>query len=312
MSRIPLVPDDLNLGAAPDDGTGSTIRAGGQVIKDWITDINAMTLELYNRLAVVESDLPQFPMAVFDGDYLWNNPLTNTAWTASDTTSCTFVGEIRTPALPTGANWTLVGVGAAAGAPHPKGWLQITSAGEVYVAIYNSSTTLPLYYGTTTDAALVPDTRYMIHAVVDTTDPGDEIRVWVNGVEKSVTITVDQGIGSDVLNWSSTAPGGYGGGRRGSVGIKHNAVGATPTVVAESRVGYIDGGSGDVPVEIGLGFFSTAAIADPTKFYGLSGVELSAYVATAPMILGHVFGYGIANFAAGVNAGTGPDLTVGP
>jgi hypothetical protein len=50
MARIPIVPADLNLGSAPDDGTGSTLRAGGQVIRDWMADINAMTAELYAAL----------------------------------------------------------------------------------------------------------------------------------------------------------------------------------------------------------------------------------------------------------------------
>jgi hypothetical protein len=251
-------------------------------------------------------------MGVFDGDYLWNDPDTNTAWTASDTTSCTLVCEIRTPALPTGADWTLVGVGAVAGAPHPKAFLKVTSAGEVYVFVANSSITWPLYTGITTDAALVPDTRYMIHAVVDTTATGDEIRVWVNGVEKTVTVTVDQGLGSDVLDWSSTAPATLSGGRRGSVGIQVSAFGSGGSVVTASRVGYIDGGSGDVPVEIGLAFFSTAAITDPAEFYGPVGVDLSAYAATVPMLLGHTETYDVAAWAAGRNDGTGPDLTVAP
>jgi hypothetical protein len=47
MARIPLVPADLNLGSAPGDGTGSKLRSGGQVIRDWMDDINEMTQELY-------------------------------------------------------------------------------------------------------------------------------------------------------------------------------------------------------------------------------------------------------------------------
>lgn len=255
----------------------------------------------------------QYPMGLFDGDYLWNDPDTNTAWTASDTTSCTLVAEIRTPALPTGANWTLVGVGAAGGAPHAKAFLKITSAGEIYAAAHNSANTLALYAGITTDAALVPDTRYMIHAVCDTTATGDEIRVWVNGVEKAVTVSTPAGaVGSEIFNWSSTAPATLSGGRRGSVGIQVNSFGTGGSVVAASRVGYIDGGSLDVPVEIGLGFFSTAAITDPTEFYGSVGVDLSAYAAIVPMLLGHTETYDIAAWAAGRNDGTGPDLTVGP
>jgi hypothetical protein len=253
-------------------------------------------------------------MAVFDGDYLWSTPSAISPWTASDTTSCTLVAEIRTPALPTGADWTLVGVGAFGGAPHSKAFLKITSAGEVYVFVANSSTTLPLYTGITTDSGLLPDVRYMIHAVVDTTlySTGEEIRIWVNGVEKGVTVTIDHGSGSDVLNWSSTAPAGFSGGRRGSVGVQANANGASPAIVAASRVGYIDGGSGDVPVEIGLGFFSTAAITDPTEFYGPVGVDLSAYAATAPMLFGHTETYDVAAWAAGRNDGTGPDFAAGP
>ena len=258
----------------------------------------------------------QYPMGVFDGDYLWNDPDTNTAWTASDTTTCTLVAEIRTPALPTGADWTLVGVGANAGAAHARAFLKITSAGEVYVAAHNSSHIVALYAGITTDAALVPDTRYMIHAVCDTTlyGTGDEIRIWVNGVEKLVTISYPSGtaVGSEVLNWSSTAPATLSGGRRGSVGIQISAFGTGGSVVAASRVGYIDGGSLDVPVEIGLGFFSTAAITDPAEFYGSAGVDLSAYAATVPMLLGHTETYDVAAWAAGRNDGTGPDLTVGP
>jgi hypothetical protein len=47
MARIPLVPSELGLGATPNDGTGSQLRVGGQVIRDWMDDINAMTGELY-------------------------------------------------------------------------------------------------------------------------------------------------------------------------------------------------------------------------------------------------------------------------
>jgi hypothetical protein len=47
MARIPLVPSELGLGTTPNDGTGSQLRAGGQVIRDWMADINSMSAELY-------------------------------------------------------------------------------------------------------------------------------------------------------------------------------------------------------------------------------------------------------------------------
>lgn len=48
MARIPLVPSELGLGTTPNDGTGSQLRAGGQVIRDWMDDINEMTAQLFS------------------------------------------------------------------------------------------------------------------------------------------------------------------------------------------------------------------------------------------------------------------------
>lgn len=92
MARIPLVPSELGLGTTPNDGTGSQLRAGGQVIRDWMDDINAMTAEMYTGKVSGTGRI------ILLGDSIVSQH--NDAWTPSAITRSGSVGT----ATVTGAN----------------------------------------------------------------------------------------------------------------------------------------------------------------------------------------------------------------
>lgn len=233
-----------------------------------------------------------------------------TAWTAADSSAFTLAAEVRMPALPVFGYWTLVGVGSLAGAAHARAFLNVTAAGEITVTCRNvASAGGELLAGVTTNAGLVPGTRYIIHAAVDAAAASNKIRIGVNGAWKTVSLTIDNTGGSGTtFDWSGTGPGGNNGSRRCTVGIQRNAFTGT-LWVPSTTVGYIDGGSGDVPVEIGQAFFySQAAITDLAVF--TSHTTLNAYASLAELIMGRTTGYVVADWIAGVNDGVGADLTV--
>lgn len=47
----------LNVGSTANDGTGDDLRDGGLKLKQWATDLNAMTLELYELIDTINATL---------------------------------------------------------------------------------------------------------------------------------------------------------------------------------------------------------------------------------------------------------------
>ena len=110
MARIPIVPTDLNLGTAPNDGTGSQLRAGGQVIRDWMDDINTMTAELYPAVRI-----PNY-VAFGEGNSLDRLAYIDAAGFLPNTTAFRAVLKVRfsnPDAVST--NQTLLSIGSAGG-----------------------------------------------------------------------------------------------------------------------------------------------------------------------------------------------------
>lgn len=131
------------------------------------------------------------------------------------------------------------------------------------------------------------------------------IKLWVNGTRVPVVaLAADQGS----TTWDMTAANAS----RAVIGNRHAVVG-TPTYTTTEYLGYVDGGAGDVGVEVGFILFNDAPNADPTTTStNGTDIDLSAF-ASAGATPAKVFFGGqqtAANWNAGTNQGTGGDFTM--
>jgi hypothetical protein len=283
MARIPLVPADLSLGSAPDDGTGSTLRAGGQVIKDWMTDINAMTAELYALLGDPSN------MVTLGGQALRRTAAYINAPTTAHFTTIAFKFRAQWPTVGNtryilGDNELFIGVLAG-----------LDSSGQMTLSLRSGPTHNALVgavfpqVGSAAAQVFTAGQTYSVLIVADRA--ANTVRFWLNGVEH---YTLSWFNNTNPLNFSLMTTSSIAATATPSPGQTHTDL-----------LGY---------VWIGAGTTSEWAVTDPTKFYDGVDVYLGPNGQRPNGLQPLVFVGGthlVNEWLAGANFGYGGNFTVG-
>lgn len=220
-----------------------------------------------------------------------------TAWSAADSDTCTLLWQGSIPILPPVAVWYPMAVGSTTGTGG-KLYFQFLSSGKLRVRARSGATNLTDWEST---AAILPTgTEFQLQVTVDMTQAqADRVKVWLDG---SPVAGTNSSASTGSIPWSSTND--SDGSRKAVVG---GIFAITPTLNAPVSIGYVDGGSGDVPWTIRCAAFSSQ-VAYATPF--TTTEDMTPYAGDFELLMGRTPGYKLAAWQAGSNDGTGADLTV--